>query len=283
LEKDIPRKKRSIAKTLSYIIFGWMIAWFFIFFSSLLFIEKYPKFIFLIMLSGIIPTALGLFVGPFLSSKLGEEESKALIEEVKTYEPVVEARLLINNGSVEQVYEKTLDWLESLDARVYEKTPPVYVLAFHVVYDSKSSGIGYAGEVANWEKFFLVKLIENEGVVTVNMEIHQGWKKTGLDRYGRRKRVWPRFIENYRSYLGAIIESKNEAVHDVPDEAFMERFFWFQGRFFPLGIGPALLFIACIVVFICFPDRLVNVDLAWYIIGLTLFVSLIIFYMIVKS
>lgn len=189
MEKDIPRKKRSIAKSLSYIIFGWMIAWFFIFFSSLLFVEKYPKFIFLIMLSGIIPTALGLFLGPFLSSKLGEEESKALIEEVKTYEPVVEARLLTNEGSIEQVYEKTLDWLGSLGARVYEKTLPEYVLAFHVVYDSKSSGIGYAGEVENWEKFFLITLIENEGAVTVNIEIHQGWKKTGLDRYGRRKRV----------------------------------------------------------------------------------------------
>lgn len=164
------------------------------------------------MLSSIIPAVLGIILGPFLSSKLEEEQSKALIEEVKTYEPVVEARLLMNDGKIDEVYEKTLDWLDSLGARVYEKTPPEYVLAFHLVYDSKLSGIGYAGEVKNWEKFFQITLIENEGDVIINMEIHQGWKKTGLDRYGRRKRVWPSFVEDYRFYLGATLESKNEVV-----------------------------------------------------------------------
>lgn len=212
MDKDIPRKKRSIAEIFSYVIFGWMVTWFFIFFSSLLFIEKYPKLIALIMLSSIIPAVLGIILGPFLSSKLEEEQSKALIEEVKTYEPVVEARLLMNDGKIDEVYEKTLDWLDSLGARVYEKTPPEYVLAFHLVYDSKLSGIGYAGEVKNWEKFFQITLIENEGDVIINMEIHQGWKKTGLDRYGRRKRVWPSFVEDYRFYLGATLESKNEVV-----------------------------------------------------------------------
>jgi hypothetical protein len=216
-----------------------------------------------------------MFGTPFLLSKLREDDVKELTEKVREWEPVIKGQLSIREPTLDSAYNKTIKWLESVGADIRKQDSPTYVLAFHETYDTNFRGLEYSSKVENWEKFFEISLTEAEGNVRIIMEIHQGWLRTSLDRFKNRKRIWPRFVEDYSTYSGAVIESIDGTSQTTVDESIISELYKLRGTVLFLG----LLLIA---VYIMGPDIL-SVNSALIVIGLVFILGLFASYRAVTS
>jgi hypothetical protein len=169
------------------------------------------------------PIPFFIILIPILYSKLHKEDTKILSEKVKEYEPIVNSQISITSNTLESIYDFTLSWLKSIDAEIYEEKVPEYVQAFHQVIDSYNDGLGTSNEPENMEKFFIFKLREDVDEVIVDMEIHQGWEKTILDGYKRRRSAWTKFANEYCDYVNGVISSQ-KLISD-PDDLGKKSFF----------------------------------------------------------
>ncbi|MHA2404056.1 MAG: hypothetical protein ACXADH_13755 [Candidatus Kariarchaeaceae archaeon] len=162
----------------------------------------------IIMGIGLLLGVIGKYVVPDLQSEISDEDVKATVDNVKDWEPVVTGQLSISGKNLDSVYDKTIEWLESIGADIRKQDSPNYVVAFHEIYDSNFEGVGIAVKIENWEKFFEISITDAEGYVRIMMKIHQGvGVRTSFDRDKNRRRIWPQFVEDYSSYSGSIIES----------------------------------------------------------------------------
>ena len=212
MKKDISKRKISIYEIILYGFPFLVVFWFFTFLLSLQLPSKYENLQFFLF---VYPAPIALFflvVLPIVVSKVREKEVRGLLKEVKQWKPIVEGHVYVKNITIEFVHDRTLDWLNSIGAHIYENRPSEYILAFHEIYDSEFKGIGVSStsNKENWEKFFEFYLLGNNGDISVDMRIHQGSRSTFLDSYENRKRIWPRFIEDYRNHLNII---ENEGGH----------------------------------------------------------------------
>ena len=236
---------------------------------------KYQYLQLVLVVLGLTIGVIGMFGAPFLQSKLREDDVKELTEKVREWEPVIKGQLSIREQTLDSAYNKTIKWLESVGADIHKQDSPTYVLAFHETYDTNFRGLEYSSKVENWEKFFEISLTEAEGNVWITMEIHQGWLRTSLDRFKNRKRIWPRFVEDYSIYSGAVIESIDGTSQTTVDESIISELYKLRGTFLFLGI-------LLIAVYIMGPDIL-SVNSALIVIGLVFILGLYASYRAAKS
>ena len=141
---------------------------------------------------------ISLMALPFLISSERKDELRQLSKEAKDYEPVDQSTLTIHQESKKTVYDATIRWLESIEAHFYDNVEPDFILAFHEI---REDSMHASGRVEDWEKFFEFYFNNVNDIISVKMEITQGWKKTELDTYEKRGRIWPKFIEEYGTFL----------------------------------------------------------------------------------
>jgi hypothetical protein len=256
--------------------------WFFLWvLSGELIHSKYEYLIPIIWGIGLLLGVIGMFGAPFLESKITEDDVKATVDKVKDWEPVIKGQLSVRGKTLDMVYDKTLEWLESIGADILKQDSPNYVVAFHEIYDSNFKGVGIPVRIESWEKFFEISLAEVEGYVRIIMNIHQGvGVRTSFDRFKNRRRSWPQFVEDFSSFSGSIIESFDGAPQITNYESRISDWYMFLGS--PFGIYLSLFGVVLIAVLIWGP-AVINPNNILIFLGLVFIFGLFAFYRAVKS
>jgi hypothetical protein len=278
LSGSTPKKSLSIYRKILFVSTISLPILFFLFMLSIQLPSKYEYLILVLIVLAIPISLIGMIGTPFILSKIREEDIEALIDKVRDWEPVIKGQLNIRDRILDSVYNKTLEWLESVGADIHQRDSPKYILAFHERYDANFKGIKFSSQVENWEKFFEISINELGDSVRITMEIYSGWQRTALDQYVKRKRIWQQFVDDYCKYIDAEIESIDIISPSIVSESLFTKLFLSPGSY-----GIVVFILIMLGVFFWGAEQLLTVNRALIIIGFVFLLGLFASYRAITS